>query len=151
MNDAVRNVVRNVVVARLGTPDKTTGSVNNPIVFEEDGLRFNEKWVYLHLVDDPSGMPERVIYWHRYDLIATRVRENHGAQWRDDSTLVNELGNVSPRLSPQDPANNPPLTPRDPYRAVSEFKGKPGLGLYVQSEEELRKIEPAPALPFRKS
>lgn len=125
---------RNVVVGRLGTPDRTWGSVNNPITREEDGCLFNEKWEYDHLIDDPSGMPQRVIYWHRYDLVATRVRANASDQSRDDSTLAAELAKRDPRLSHLDPAANPPLQPRAPYRPVSEFKGNIDLGGYREDE-----------------
>lgn len=125
---------RNVVVVRLGTPDRTSGSVNNPIIQEEDGYRFNEKWEYDHLLEDPSGMPQRVIYWHRYDMVATRVRARASDQWRDDTTLVAELARADPRLSHLDSANNPPLNPSAPYRPVSEFKGKIDLGGYREGE-----------------
>ena len=129
---------RNVVVGRLGTPDRTEGSVNNPVVQEEDGIRFNEKWIYEHLVDDPSGMPQRAIYWHRYDLIATHVRANANEPWRDDQKLSEESGGANPRLMAIDPAHNPPIQPSNRHRPVSDFKDKIGLGGYVQSEDELR-------------
>ncbi len=127
---------RNAVVARLGTPDRTSGSVNNPIIREEDGCRFNEKWEYDHLLDDPSGMPQRVVYWHRYDLVATRIRAAASEQWRDDSSLVTELAHADPRLSHLDLAANPRLQPSAPYRRVSEFKGKIDLGGYREGERE---------------
>jgi hypothetical protein len=129
---------RNVVVGRLGTPNHTDGSVNNPVIHEEDDTRHNERWIYDHLIDDPSGMPQRVIYWQRYDLVATRVRANSNETWRDDRTLIDELSKADPRLSEFDPANNPPIQPSNRYRPVSDFKDKIDLGGYVQSEDELR-------------
>lgn len=143
------SISRNQVTARLGTPDKTAGSVNNPIIREEDGFRFNEKWLYEHLVDDPSGMAQRVFYWLRYDLLATKVRANKSDAWRDDTTLIDELSASSPRLAPHDP--NPSITPSNQYRAVSDFKGEIGLGGYLQSEEELREAKPIPAFARRES
>ena len=143
---------RNLVVERLGTPDKTEGSVNNPVVREEDGIRHNEKWIYEHLIDDPSGMPQRVIYWHRYDLVATRVRTNAGEPWRDDKTLVDELTDANPRLMRIDPENNPPIQPSNRHRPVSDFKDKIDLGGYIQSEDELRgavRSKEAPLLKYR--
>ena len=44
--DDTATVTRNLIVQRLGTPDVTVGSVNEPREREEHGLRFNEKWVY---------------------------------------------------------------------------------------------------------
>jgi hypothetical protein len=46
---------------RWGEPDAWTGSVNDPRTREENGIRFNEKWIYfLH------GGDQRWVYWHRY-------------------------------------------------------------------------------------
>ena len=145
------SITRNVVVARLGTPDKTVGSVNNPVIREEDGIRFNERWLYEHLVDDPSGMAQRVFYWLRYDLVATKVRANKSDIWRDDTTLIDELSGKTPRLAPHDPTANPSIEPSNQYRAVSDFKGEIGLGGYLQSEEELREPKPIPAFARRES
>ena len=144
-------ISRNVVVARLATPDKTAGSVNNPVVREEDGIRFNDKWLYEHLVDDPSGMAQRVFYWMRYDLIATKVRANSSDVWRDDKTMIDELSGKSSRLAPHDPNANPAIEPSNQHRPVSDFKGELGLGGYLQSEEELREAKPIPAFARRES
>src|SRR6266404_6270133 len=52
---------RNAIVAILGTPDRTEGSLDDPREREEDGLLFNEKWIYTDLHRDPGGaaMPNR--------------------------------------------------------------------------------------------
>ena len=47
---------------RFGVPDEVVGSVNEPRTFEENGVRWNEKWIYR--LDDGA---ERLVYWHRYD------------------------------------------------------------------------------------
>lgn len=47
---------------RWGIPDESEGSVNSPRTREENGIRFNEKWVY-HL----EGGGRRLVYWYRYD------------------------------------------------------------------------------------
>ena len=47
---------------RWGVPDDVVGSVNDPRTHEENGVRWNEKWIYRR--DDGE---ERVVYWHRYD------------------------------------------------------------------------------------
>jgi hypothetical protein len=129
---------RNVVVARLGTPDRTEGSVNDPRIIEENGIRFNEKWHYSHVIDDPSGAPQRLIYWNRYDIVGTKVREDENCEWRDDGTLSAELARANPRLAALDYANNPPLTRGAPYRAVSDFVAPADLGGYVLTTQRIR-------------
>ena len=47
---------------RFGLPDEVVGSVNEPRTFEENGVRWNEKWVYLL-----EYGASRIVYWHRYD------------------------------------------------------------------------------------
>ena len=47
---------------RFGLPDEVVGSVNDPRTREENGVRWNEKWIYRLDHGD-----ERLIYWHRYD------------------------------------------------------------------------------------
>jgi len=120
---------RNMVVARLGTPDRTNGSLNDPREGEENGFRFNEKWTYLHLSDDPAGVPMRIIYWQRYDFVSTVVRSSENEPWRVDAKLAEALAaEESSRLPSLDPSHNPPITPTAEYHPVSEFKGKPDLG-----------------------
>ncbi len=119
---------RNMVVARLGTPDRTDGSLNDPRQGEENGLRFNEKWTYLHLSDDPAGVPMRTIYWLRYDFLGTVVRSSESESWRVDNTLAEALAEASSRLPALDASHNPAVAPTAEYHPVSEFKGKPDLG-----------------------
>src|SRR5438270_12442558 len=94
---------RNMMVERLGTPDQVLGSLNDPRTHEENGYRFNERWLYEHLRDDPAGVPMRVVYWHRYDFVATMVRANDKESWRSDETLVQALKDHASRLAPLDP------------------------------------------------
>lgn len=117
-----------MVVARLGTPDRTDGSLNDPRQGEENGLRFNEKWTYLHLSDDPAGVPMRTIYWLRYDFLGTVVRSSESESWRVDNTLAEALAEASSRLPALDASHNPAVAPTAEYHPVSEFKGKPDLG-----------------------
>ena len=46
----------------FGVPDEVVGSVNEPRSFDENGVRWNEKWIYLL-----EHGEKRIIYWHRYD------------------------------------------------------------------------------------
>ena len=122
-----------MVVARLGTPDRTNGSLNDPREVEENGFRFNEKWTYLHLSDDPAGVPMRIIYWLRYDFLGTVVRSSENEPWRVDSKLAEALAaKENSRLPPLDPSKNLPVTSTAEYRPVSEFEGKPDLGGHMQ-------------------
>ena len=56
---------RGRVFALLGEPSDQEGSVNDPRMREEYGVRFNEKWIYRG-ADGRSV--ERVVLWRRYDL-----------------------------------------------------------------------------------
>ncbi len=47
---------------RWGPPDACEGNVNDPRTHEENGVRYNEKWIYFL----PGG-EQRLVYWHRYD------------------------------------------------------------------------------------
>ena len=133
----IEKVSRNAVVALLGTPGRTEGSLNEPREREENGYCFNEKWTYENLVGDPAGVPERVIYWKRYDFVATTVRASAEEPWRPDEKLAAALAEQPSRLAPIDPAHNPPVTPKVPYLPVSKFPGKPDLGGYfVESESD---------------
>ena len=52
--------------ALFGAPNEQLGSVNDPRSHVEHGVRWNEKWIYF----DPAGSrPERLLLWHRYDLV----------------------------------------------------------------------------------
>lgn len=59
---------------RFGLPDEQIGNVNDPRTREENGVRWNEKWVYLL----PGG-GRRIIYWHRYDFRGAIVQAPDGA------------------------------------------------------------------------
>jgi hypothetical protein len=126
---------RNAIVAILGTPDRTEGSLDDPREREEDGVRFNEKWIYTHLRRDPAGAAMRTVYWMRYDFCGTVVRNGDGEHWRADATLVEAAAKRDGRLPPLDPARNPPLEPSTGYRPVSEFTDKSGLGGGTQEKQ----------------
>ncbi|MEB2346857.1 MAG: hypothetical protein OZ948_19255 [Deltaproteobacteria bacterium] len=65
-------VTRRKVWFLLGAPSDQSGSVNDPRTHEEQGLRWNEKWVY---VEDREVV--RVVLWNRYDFLgAFRVRRD---------------------------------------------------------------------------
>ncbi|MGH7913339.1 MAG: hypothetical protein ACREPW_01640 [Candidatus Binataceae bacterium] len=125
---------RNAIVAILGTPARTEGSLNDPCEREEDGVRFNEKWIYSRLHRDPAGAAMRTIYWMRYDFRGTVVRNTDAEPWRPDTALVEAATKRDDRLPPLDPSLNPPLTPSVEYRPASQFKGKSDLGGGVQEK-----------------
>lgn len=125
---SARRPSRNAVVAILGTPDGTEGSLNDPREQEENGVRFNEKWTYRNLQSDPAGTAMRIICWRRYDFRGTFVRNSEDESWRPDGKLVEAAVNRDSRLPELDPSRNPPVIPRSRYRPVSEFLGKPDLG-----------------------
>ncbi len=56
---------RREVWARLGAPTDQVGSVNDPRLREEHGVRWNEKWIYRR-----PGSQEivRIVLWNRYDF-----------------------------------------------------------------------------------
>ncbi len=47
---------------RWGMPHASEGCVNDPRTREENGIRWNEKWIYS--LDHGA---QRIVYWHRYD------------------------------------------------------------------------------------
>ena len=57
---------RGRVWALLGAPTDQVGSVNDPRMQEDQGLGWNEKWVYRA---DRGDEIERVVLWNRYDLV----------------------------------------------------------------------------------
>ena len=59
---------------RFGLPDEQIGNVNDPRTREENGVRWNEKWVYLL----PDGA-RRLVYWHRYDVRGAVLEGADGA------------------------------------------------------------------------
>jgi len=130
-------VTRNTVVALLGTPDRTVGSLNSPVELEEFGNTYNEKWTYEHLVSDPAGVPQRAIYWHRYDFVATIVRGSANEEWRPDSTLAEAVAPKDDRLSPLDNRHSA-ITPSGLYQPASEVKDSTDLGGYIMGQDPSR-------------
>jgi|GEM_PF-639277 hypothetical protein len=146
-------LTRNSVVWLLSTPDKTEGSINDPTEREEHAIRFNEKWTYRDLEDDPAGARERLVYWLRYDFAGTVVRASPDANWIVDHDLENACRTGAHRFpadrrSPEELEvglaecgsrghrvgySNPAITPSNYYRPVSKFEGEPDLGGHVQS------------------
>lgn len=88
MEAATRKVTRNEIVRLFGTPDETVGSVNEARSRSEHGVEFNEKWTYRRPRNEPTRPRERVIYWRRYDFVASARVEQSG-QWVQES--VDEL------------------------------------------------------------
>ncbi len=82
------SISRNQIVQLWGTPAVTVGSVNEPRESQEHGHRFNEKWVYrlpTAGADDPS---ERIIYWLRYDFVASLLVTKSGSAREEDVTRL---------------------------------------------------------------
>ncbi len=129
-----QSVSRNQIVALLGTPDRTAGSLNSPIELEENGIPFNEKWIYEHLVDDPAGAPMRVIYWHRYDLTGTMVRGGADEAWRNDAKLAEAVAARSSRLARIEDRHEAGKSTNQ-YRPVSETSGPADLGGYIMGQK----------------
>ena len=137
-------VTRNAVVSLLGTPHAVEGSLNDPVEREELGVRYNEKWMYQDLGHDPAGVPDRTIYWHRYDFVATMVRSNEREHWRPDTKLIEAASSVKARLSIVDD-HHPSYPLNGRYRPVSWPQDWRDLGGYVQDEatgRRIRKAEP---------
>jgi hypothetical protein len=134
-----RPITRNSVVSLLGTPHAVEGSLNDPIEREEFGIHYNEKWIYQDLGNDPAGVPNRGIYWHRYDFVATMVRADDNEQWRPDTKLIEAANSTNPRLSRvNDHHSAYPSNGR--YRAVSKPQDWRDLGGYLQDEATGRRI-----------
>jgi hypothetical protein len=124
-------VTRNSVVSLLGTPQRIEGSLNDPVEREEFRVHYNEKWSYEGLANDPAAVPNRVIYWHRYDFIATMVCANDSEQWRPDTTLIEAAKAVDARLATVD-SHHAALAGNDRYRPVSKPHDWRDLGGYMQ-------------------
>ncbi len=86
-----RTIHRNEIVRWFGTPDEAEGSVNEPREREENGFRFNERWVYRHPRNDPANAVERVVYWRRYDYVGSCIRRSPEGAWERDDSLPDEL------------------------------------------------------------
>jgi hypothetical protein len=69
-------LTRREVWKRIGPPTDQIGSVNDPRTRDEYGVRWNEKWIYRN-----GREVERVVLWHRYDLVGVfRVRPDGSAE-----------------------------------------------------------------------
>jgi hypothetical protein len=75
---------RDAAVRRYGQPAKTWGSVNEPRYKEADGIRFNETWVFKSPRDLGPEWIERVLYWLRYDLVASVIVHRDGRRVREE-------------------------------------------------------------------
>jgi hypothetical protein len=128
-------LTRNAIVAMLGTPDKTEGSLNDPIEREEHGIRFNEKWVYEHLRHDPSGAQTRMMYWHRYDFVGTLVRESGDDRWKPDTTLIEVSKRSDGRMTTVDDRHEV-VSGKRTYRPASEVRDSSDLGGHIEGEKE---------------
>ncbi len=135
----MRSVTRNSVVSLLGTPHEVEGSLNDPVEREESGIHYNEKWTYHDLGNDPAGVPNRIIYWHRYDFVATMVRANDNEEWRPDTRLIEAAQQTAARLAKIDDHHS--AHPADSrYREVSRPADSHDLGGYIQDEATGRRI-----------
>lgn len=72
---------RGEVWKRLGAPTDQEGSVNDPRTFEEHGVRWNEKWIYL---DGADAGVQRVVLWNRYDLLGVFRVSADGSAVREE-------------------------------------------------------------------
>lgn len=59
------NLARREIWEKLGAPTDQVGSVNDPRMHEEHGVRWNEKWIYR---GENGQDVERVVLWNRYEL-----------------------------------------------------------------------------------
>jgi hypothetical protein len=76
---------RALVARLLGDPTDQIGSVNDPRTQSEQGLRWNEKWIYRA---EHGQEVERVVLWNRYDFLGVfRVQPD---------------GSLEPELPPED-------------------------------------------------
>jgi hypothetical protein len=132
-------ITRNSVVALLGTPHAIEGSLNDPVEREVFGNRYNEKWTYQDLRGDPSGVPNRIIYWLRYDFATTMVRADDSEEWRGDTTLIEAANAINARLNSVDD-HHPAYPKNDRYRPVSTPQDWRDLGGYVQDETTGKRV-----------
>jgi len=73
----VTTIARGRAWKHFGAPTDQVGSVNDPRMREEFGVRWNEKWVYL---DDDENVCQ-VVLWNRYDLAgAFRLKPDGSAE-----------------------------------------------------------------------
>ena len=77
---------RDAAVRRFGQPARTWGSVNEPRHREADGVKFNELWAFERPRDLSPEWVERVLYWYRYDLVASVRVHRDGRREREELT-----------------------------------------------------------------
>jgi len=77
---------RGEVWKRLGAPRDQIGSVNDPRLHEDCGVRWNEKWVYPDAYPDGAS---RVVLWNRYDLVGV-FKVKPGGGFEPDRVLEEE-------------------------------------------------------------
>ena len=133
-------VTRNGVVSLMGTPHMVEGSLNDPVEREELGIHYNEKWTYEDLANDPAGVPNRIIYWHRYDFVATMVRASESEAWRPDTKLAEAAIVIPQRLATVDD-HHPTYPANGRYRPVSKTQDSRDLGGYTQDEATGQRID----------
>ncbi len=91
MSDAANETAvlrRNDVVRLWGTPNVTEGSLNDPRIRRENGISWNEKWVYKRPAGEASRPRERVLYWQRYDFVAAERIEQDGHSVRESAAEI---------------------------------------------------------------
>jgi len=96
MTGADPPIRRNMVVQRWGTPQATVGSVNEPRERTENGVCFNEKWLYRVRGRGTTPGYERIVYWLRYDFVASFVVAPDGHVTREEPLAL--LAGVRDRL-----------------------------------------------------
>ncbi len=92
---SARAVNRNRVVQAWGTPHETIGSVNEPREREENGHRFNEQWTYRLSQPAPNRPVRRILYWFRYDFVASYLVTSAGDLISED--LADVLARIPDR------------------------------------------------------
>jgi hypothetical protein len=76
-SSAEPRVTREQVWKQLGPPTDQVGSVNDPRMRDEHGVRWNEKWIYR---GEDGRRVVRVVLWNRYDLLGVfRIAADGGA------------------------------------------------------------------------
>ena len=83
-------VRRNQLVQILGVPSETVGSVNEARLQTEHGIEFNEKWIYNRPRYDASRPRARIVYWQRYDFVASVRIEQSGQVVRESPAEILE-------------------------------------------------------------
>jgi hypothetical protein len=96
VSTAAQPIRRNMVVQRWGTPQATVGSVNEPRERSENGVCFNERWLYRVAGHGSEPGYERIVYWLRYDFVASFVIKPDGSIVREEPRAL--LAGVRDRL-----------------------------------------------------